>query len=138
MSTLQNLFSLAGRVLFAPLYIGAGVNKIMHWSDTAAKMEAQDMPMVGSVTLPGAIAILVLGGLSVLLGFKARIGAIALIVFLVLATLVFHDFWNVEDVQAAVTEQIQFMKNLGLIGGMCFLLAFGSGKWSLDERRKKV
>jgi len=77
---------------------------------------------------------LILGGLSIVLGYKARLGALLLLVFLGAATYYFHDFRKAapEDQQR---EMIQFMKNLALMGTMVFFLANGTGPWSLDNRR---
>jgi putative oxidoreductase len=72
--------------------------------------------------------VLVGGGLSVLLGYKARLGALLLIGFLIPATLIFHT--NFSEPQ----QEIQFMKNLGLMGGLLMVVAFGAGPVSLDER----
>jgi len=85
--------------------------------------------------LCGAIVFLILGGLSVAAGLKARLGACMLLLFLIGATYYFHDFWNAEaDQQPA--EMIQFLKNLALGGTMLFIIANGAGPGSLDYRKK--
>ncbi len=76
---------------------------------------------------------LIAGGLSIIVGFKTRIGAALLLVFLVLATYFFHDFWTFENAQAKQDQIIQFMKNLALMGTMVFLMTNGSGRMSLDN-----
>ena len=83
----------------------------------------------------GAIAFLILGSLLVILGYKARFGALLLLIFLGLATYYFHDFWTFEG-EAQQGEMIQFMKNLGLGGAMLYIIANGSGHWSLDSTRE--
>lgn len=82
--------------------------------------------------LVGAIAFLIVGSLSVLLGYKARIGASLLLAFLLLATYYFHAFWNFEG-QEQQMQMIQFMKNLSMAGAMLFM-ANGSGPLSFDTR----
>ena len=85
--------------------------------------------------LCGAIVFLILGGLSVAAGFKARLGACMLLLFLVGATYYFHDFWKMAPDDPAQEEQIiQFMKNVSLMGTMVFLIANGPGPWSIDGR----
>ena len=97
--------------------------------------------------LVGAILFLVVGSLSLIVGFKARIGAFLLLIFLVLATYFFHDFWtwpqdamwvlsSDSDVQLPVAqiEMISFMKNLALMGAMLFIVANGAGPLSVDAR----
>jgi putative oxidoreductase len=81
--------------------------------------------------LVGAIVFLIAGSVSVILGYKARIGALLLLTFLVLASYYFHAFWNLEG-QAQQEQMIQFMKNLSMMGAMLFIVANGSGPMSLD------
>jgi putative oxidoreductase len=80
----------------------------------------------------GAIVFLIAGSLSVMLGFYGRIGAVLLSVFLILATYYFHNFWDLQG-EAAMHQQIQFMKNLSMFGAMLFIIANGSGPMSLDN-----
>ena len=88
------------------------------------------------VLLVGAIPFLIAGSLSVILGYKARIGASLLLVFLVLATYYFHDFWTASDPQVKQEQMIQFLKNLGLMGAMLLIIANGTGPMSLVAPRK--
>ena len=67
----------------------------------------------------------------------ARIGATLLLVFLVLATYYFHDFWTFEG-QDQQMQMIQFMKNMALMGAMLFIIANGPGPWSLDNRKSST
>ena len=100
-------------------------------------MTSEGVP-AASFMLVGAIVFLIAGSLSIILGLKARVGAVLLIVFLVLATYFFHDFWTfAPDSKAFEVQMIQFMKNLALAGAMVMLVANGSGKGSLDNRLGK-
>lgn len=131
---LAGLTSLAGRVMIATIFLLSAVgNKIPQFNNVAGYMASAGVPMP-KVMLAGAIVFLIAGSLSVVLGFKTRIGAGLLLVFLVLATYFFHDFWTLEDAQAQQAQMIQFMKNLSLMGTMLFLMANGPGQWSLDQR----
>ena len=76
-----------------------------------------------------------MAGLSVLLGFHARIGGLLLVVFLVPVTLAMHKFWGVADPAVAQLQMILFTKNLALIGGALLIAFFGAGPTSLDARR---
>ena len=96
-------------------------------------MDKEGVP-APQIMLVGAIVFLIAGSLSVVLGYKARIGATLLLIFLVLATYYFHDFWTVTDPQVKQEQMIQFMKNLGLMGAMLLIIANGTGPMSLDER----
>jgi putative oxidoreductase len=106
-------------------------NKIPHFSDVAKFMGSAGVP-APQLLLAGAIVFLLVGSLSVMLGFKARIGAALLLTFLVLATYYFHAFWKLEG-QAQQEQMIQFMKNLSMMGAMLCVMANGSGPLSLDQ-----
>ena len=121
-----------GRLLLCTIFFMAAVgNKIPHFSDVARIMESVGVP-ASSFLLAGAIVFLLVGSLSVIVGFKARIGAALLLTFLVLASYYFHPFWKLEG-QAQQEQMIQFMKNLSMMGAMLFLAANGSGPMSLDS-----
>ena len=124
----------AGRALFALLFVILGMG---HFNDqTIGYAAAMGVPMAGiAVPLAGILAIV--GGISVALGYRARLGALALIAFLVPVTFSMHQFWNVADPMAAMNEKISFLKNLGLTGGALVIAYFGAGPVSLDARRAR-
>jgi len=132
---MQAAWSIAGRVFIAIIFIMSAVgNKIPQFNNVVEYMRSEGVP-VPAVMLAGAIVFLVVGGLSVVTGYKIQIGAGLLLVFLVLATYYFHDFWNFEGEQAQ-QQMIQFMKNLSLMGTMMFLIANGGGAGSLQLKQK--
>jgi len=122
---------LAGRVLLSLIFLMSAFGKIGNFGGTAGYMASKGMP-VPSFFLVGAIVFLIVGGLSVLLGFRARIGAILLAIFLVAATLIFHNFWAAPAEQQQ-QEMISFLKNLSILGGLVTIMAHGSGPLSLDR-----
>lgn len=124
---------LAGRVLLALIFVISGLGKIPAWNQTAGYMSSRGMPLV-PLFLIGAICIEVGGGLSVMLGFRPRIGAAALMVFLLPATLVFHNFWTYPPAEQQV-QMAMFLKNLSILGGLLLVAAFGAGPASADSRR---
>ncbi|MGC8915448.1 MAG: DoxX family protein [Thermoanaerobaculum sp.] len=115
------------------IFIVSGINKIMDWDGTAGYMASKGMPMV-PLFLLGALVFELVGGLSVLLGFKARMGAILLIIFIVPATLIFHNFWTLEGMERQI-QMMMFMKNLAILGGLLLVLGLGPGPASLDEKK---
>ena len=132
----QGPLTLLGRLLLATIFFMAAVgNKIPHFSDVARIMESVGVP-ASSFLLAGAIVFLLVGSLSVIVGFKARIGAALLLTFLVLASYYFHPFWKLEG-QAQQEQMIHFMKNLSMMGAMLFIVANGSGPMSLDSWLRK-
>ncbi len=134
MEILRRFLPLVGRVLLALIFLTSGFNKITGWSGTADYMAGEGMPMV-PLFLAGAIVFEIVGGLSVMLGFKARIGALVLVIFLIPATIIFHDFWTVEDAMQRRMQMIMFMKNLSIMGGLLLVMGLGPGPCSLDNRR---
>lgn len=131
--TAQNVLSLAGRTMIAAIFLLSAVgNKIPSFSSVSSYMAAEGVP-APQIMLAGAIVFLIAGSLSVILGYKAQLGAGMLLAFLMAATFFFHDFWTF-DGQERQAQTIQFTKNLSLMGAMVFLIANGSGRWSLDAR----
>jgi putative oxidoreductase len=139
---IQGILAFVGRLMISIIFLLSALgNKIPNFSSVADVMASKGMPQDEILGIPahkyllcGAIVFLILGGLSVAAGFKARLGACMLFLFLIGATYYFHDFWNAEaDQQPA--EMIQFLKNLALSGTMLFLIANGAGPGSLDHRK---
>lgn len=131
---LADTIALVARILLTLPFLRSGLSKIFEFDATAGFMRAEGMPLV-PLFLVGAIALEVLGGLSILAGYRARLGALALIVFLIPTTLIFHDFWTFTG-QAAMLQRASFFNNLGLLGGLAFVAAFGSGAISVDAKTK--
>jgi putative oxidoreductase len=120
-----------GRILVSAIFLMAAVgNKIPHFSQVASYMEAHKVP-APELMLIGAIVFLVVGSLSVIVGYKAPFGALLLLIFLILASYYFHPFWKLEG-EAQQREMIHFMKNLSMMGAMLFIRANGAGPMSVD------
>ena len=129
---LRGPLTVLGRLLLCTIFLlAAAGNKIPHFNEVAQVMESVGVP-APQLMLAGAIVFLVVGSLSVIIGYKARIGAALLLTFLVLASYYFHPFWKLEG-QAQQEQMIQFMKNLSMMGAMLFIVANGSGPMSLDS-----
>jgi putative oxidoreductase len=131
-TAVQGFVSLLARLLLAAIFLTSAVgNKIPHFKETVEYMAAEGVPNA-TFALFGAIGLLLLGGLSVILGAWTRFGAIFLLVFLAAATWYFHDFWRFADPVQRQLQTVQFMKNLAIGGGLLSLIAFGGGPWSVD------
>ena len=139
MGFIQGLLSLIGRFLIATIFVMSAVgNKIPKFNDVAKAMEAAGVPQP-QLMLVGAIAFLLIGGLSVAIGYKARFGGLLLLAFLVAATYYFHAFWKIDvtvEPEKFNEQIIAFMKNLSLAGTMVFLIANGAGPGSIDARSR--
>lgn len=135
-SSLQSPFALVARILLAVLFISSGWGKIGGFDNTVGYIASKGLPM------PQVMAILTIAvelgaGLALLFGFMTRWAALGLAVFTLLAGFLFHNFWAVPPEQAMM-QQIQFMKNLAITGGLFAIVAFGAGAWSIDGRHRPV
>jgi len=125
---------LGGRILLSLMFIISGWGKITGFAGTAGYMASKGIP-VPELLLPITIIVELGGGLMLLVGWKARLAASAIFLFIIPATLVFHNFWAVDPAQAQ-GQMIHFMKNLTIMGGMLYVMAFGAGPLSLDARNR--
>jgi putative oxidoreductase len=130
----QNPLALAARILMALLFLIAGWGKIGGFAGTAGYIASKGLPLP---ELGAAIAIVVEvgGAVALIAGFKTRLVALVMAVFTVVTGLVFHNFWAMPADQVMV-NQIMFLKNLSIAGGLLMISAFGAGALSLDARRK--
>src|SRR5947207_2471676 len=121
-----------GRLLFSVIFL---MSSFGHFSaKTIGYAAAQGVPFA-QIAVPASGLLALAGGLSVLLGYKARIGAWMLVLFLVPVTFMMHRFWGISDPQAAQMQMINFMKNISMLGGALLITQFGAGPASLDARR---
>lgn len=124
--------ALLGRMLLVILFFISGFDKISGFQQTSEYIAAQGLPFPQLLT---AIAIVLeLGGaIAVAVGWKTRWVAAALILFMIVITPIFHKFWGIPPEQA-MEQQINFMKNVAIVGGFLLLFAHGPGRYSLDQR----
>ena len=121
-----------GRLLYVLIFL---MSSLGHFSPQVIGYAAQQgVPMAG-LLVPFSGLIALAGGLSILFGYRARIGAWLLVLFLVPVTLTMHRFWGVADPMMAQIQQAMFMKNLSMLGGALLVAYFGAGPFSLDVRR---
>jgi len=129
---LLGFLTVLGRVLLCSIFfLDAVGDKIPNFNHVATDVMAPKGMPFPHFQLAGAIVFLIVGSVSVMVGYKARIGALMLFVFLAMAACLFHDFWNAPDAQVQ-NQMFHFMKNLSMMGAMAFIMGVGSGPWSLD------
>lgn len=121
---------LLGRWCISIIFILSGVGKFLEYDATSQYMAAQGMTFV-PFFLAIAALIEIIFGLSVFLGYKARLGALVLLLYLIPVTAIFHNFWFQEGDMSKL-QMIMFMKNLAIFGGLVNLACTGPGGWSLD------
>jgi putative oxidoreductase len=108
--------SLVGRILLSSIFLLSALGKITGWSTTAGYMASKGMPLV-PFFLAAATLVELGGGLSLLTGFQARWGALALAAYLIPTTLIFHNFWAFQG-QEQQMQMINFLKNMAIMGGL--------------------
>lgn len=124
---------LLGRFFFVLIFLLSGPRHFM--SQTIAYATAAGVPLANiAVPLSGIVALA--GGLSVLLGYRARIGAWLVALFLVAVTPIMHKFWGITDPVMFQMQFVNFMKNVSMLGAALVITQVGSGPWSLDARGK--
>lgn len=129
MKRIERIAPLLGRTLLSAIFLMSGFNKITGWSAAAGYMASKQMPAV-PFFLAMAILFELAGGISVITGYKARFGALLLLVFLIPTTLIFHNFWAAEAAQQQ-NQMIHFLKNVSIMGGLLVIIGLGPGPLSL-------
>jgi len=128
----QGAVVVLGRFFFALIFLMAGAN---HFSGQAIGYAASQGVPLASIAVPFSGVLAIAGGLSILLGYHAKLGGWLLVLFLVPVTLMMHKFWLVQDPMMAQIQMILFMKNVSMLGGALLISQFGAGPLSLDARR---
>ena len=130
--TIHKLGPLVGRIFLASIFLMSGIGKVGGFAGTAGYIGSKGLPMA-EVLLAITIVIEIGAALMLILGWKAKIGAALLFVWMIPVTFLFHNFWAVPPADQQM-QTIMFMKNLGLMGGMLYIMAFGAGPMSVDKK----
>ena len=132
----QDIAALLGRILMAWIFVPAGFGKIAGFAGAVGYATSAGLPLP-QVGVAIGLAIELLGGLALLLGWRTRWAALALAVFSVVAAIFFHNYWAVPEAQQMM-QKINFTKNLAIAGGLLAFVAFGAGRLSLDARANRA
>ncbi|GIV57037.1 MAG: hypothetical protein KatS3mg040_1805 [Candidatus Kapaibacterium sp.] len=125
---------LLGRVLYSLIFLMSGLK--VHFSAQGVQYaEANGVP-AASVLVPLSGILEILGALSIIIGYRAKLGAWLLVLFLVPVTFTMHAFWAVTDPMQQQIQLSMFLKNLALLGGALIIAYHGAGPISLDERKR--
>ena len=137
MGIVVGVLSIIGRILLCTVFLAAASGYTAPDVQTFAQTIAAKATVAPTWVLIGAIVVLAVGSVSVVVGYKARFGALALLAFLVLTTYLFHGFtfWNVVNTQARHDHIIYLVMNLSIMGAMLFIVVNGAGQMSLDGKR---
>lgn len=132
MNSHDRVMPLIGRILISVIFLFTGFTKLTSFSASAAFLASKHFP-IPSAMLTGAIIVELIGGLCLVFGFKPRIVAFIMFLYLIPTTLIFHNFWALQGA-ARGDSQIHFLKNIAIMGGLLMVSAYGPGKLSVDGR----
>ncbi len=131
MNKQYDAMALLGRVLLSLIFVISGAKKIATFAGTVGYIASKGLPAAEILTAL-TICVELGGGLLLLIGLKARWAALALAIFTILAAVLIHNFWTMTGPEA-MSNQIHFMKNLSIAGGMLMVVAFGPGRFGIDK-----
>lgn len=131
MNTLKHYGPVIGRILMAFIFLFAGFGKVTGFTGTAAFIASKGVPLP-ELAAAGAAIVELGGSLAMILGYKTRWAAAALAIFTAMAALIFHNFWAVAADQTQ-NQMIHFMKNVAIMGGLLYVVVYGSGPLALDK-----
>lgn len=126
----MNYIPLIGRILFSIIFL---MSPLWHFSNRTIESAASKGVPWATILVPAAGLMAFLGALSIILGYKVKIGALLIIAFLIPATIMMHDFWTITDPGMQQLQKSIFMRNLALAGAALLISYFGSGPFSLDK-----
>lgn len=127
-----NVVALVGRILLALIFVNAGFHKIGGFEGTVGAIASKGLPMP-QVLAALTVALELLGGILLIVGYKVRWVALAFFLWLIPTTFLFHKFWGIDAAQVQ-NQMNHFMKNVSIMGGMLLLVGFGPGALSVDKR----
>ena len=130
----QGAVVVLGRFFFALIFLMAGAN---HFSKQSIGYAVSAGVPLASIAVPLSGVLAIAGGLSILLGYRAKLGGWLIVLFLVPVTLMMHKFWLVQDPMMAQIQMILFMKNVSMLGAALLISQFGAGPFSLDARHSR-
>lgn len=127
--------SLFGRILLSVIFIVSGFGKLFTFHSVAGMLAGKGFPLA-TIAAGVAIAIELLGGLAILAGFQTKLTAWIVFLYLIPTTLMFHNFWAMQGA-IRMDNQVHFLKNLAIMGGLLLLASNGAGAYSLDASRNR-
>ena len=130
------LLPFLARLLICAIFVQGALGKITGWSGQAEYMASHGMRFIQPL-LAAALVVEVLGVLALLTGYQARLMASLMFIYLAIVSVMLHNFWALSGMSAGA-NQTAFMKNLGIMGGLLLISAFGPGKWALGRQSKPM
>ena len=123
---------LLGRVLFSLIFI---TGSFQLFTANGMAMAAEKGVIAPNILVPFAGLMILSGGLGIFLGCRTKLCAWLIVLFLVPVTLVMHAYWLEHDAATRLMQQVNFIKNIAMLGGAFVITYFGAGPISIDARR---
>lgn len=136
MSLAERISPFIGRLALAWFFLSDAYMRLAGWTETIQWLQTKNIPSP-AVVLFVALAAMILGGLSLLFGFRTKAGALLLFIYAVGSTVLMHDYWTVEDVAARQADYQIFIRNIAIAGGLLLLLGIGPGQFAADNLQSK-
>ncbi|HVV65905.1 MAG TPA: DoxX family protein [Rhizomicrobium sp.] len=136
MSFSERISPFFGRLALAWFFLSEVYTRASDWSGNVALLSMLNIP-APPLMLALALIVMILGGLSLLLGFHARHGAIVLFGFTVVATVLMHDYWHIREAAARAEDYAIFARNIAIAGGLLMVVGVGAGPFAVDNRAQK-
>lgn len=136
MSFSELISPLVGRVVLAWFFLSEAYARAGAWDANVSLMTMLGIPVPQLLFVLALIA-MILGGLSLLLGFHARHGAILLFGFTIVATVLMHDYWHIKNAVARAADYEIFARNVAIAGGLLIVIGLGAGPFAIDNRQKQ-
>jgi putative oxidoreductase len=131
MSFGESIAPFLGRLVLAWFYFVQAYRYAMDWNGTVALLSSKGLP-AAPVFLFIGLAGITLGAVSLLLGYRTRIGALTLFVITVWATVTMHDYWNLKAAAERTADYDIFARNIAITGGLLALIGMGGGRFGID------
>ncbi len=130
MEFFKDIFLLLGRICIGGMFLWSAYEKVKHWNATLSYMKEKKIPQLNMV-LPAYLAIQIIGGLSIFLGWYTQLGTLLLLIGVIPAAIKLHAFWEYSGEESEM-ERLIFMKETAVIGGLLLLLAVGGGHFGFS------
>ena len=133
MSFSELISPLIGRLVLAWFFLSSALHYAGQWDATIMLMGLKGLP-VPPLLLGAGIVVMLVGGISLVLGFHARYGAMLLFAFTLLASILMHDYWKISDAASRAADYEIFSRNIAIAGAVLMMVGMGAGPFSLDNR----
>jgi putative oxidoreductase len=127
------VFPFIARLFISAIFVQGALGKMMGWTGQASYMQSHQLPTQLIAPMLGiALVIEAAGVVCLILGWQARTAAFIMFIYLGVVSVLLHNFWAAQGASAG-GMQTQFLKNLGIMGGLLTIAANGPGRWSVNE-----